>query len=138
MCYILYKRYKTYAKASAGIKRIAGGPAGYGGVMFADKTKVLLVLPQAELDRARVVAGKATTALKLPVSLQIVLRALIEEGLKRGDDPALLDNIEGQANAVRQLRSVARQGWRAEGEHVNPRSALRRRPGGRERQRRGT
>ncbi len=106
--------------------------------MFADKTKVLLVLSQADLDRARVVAGKATTALKLPVSLQIVLRALIDEGLKRGDDPALLDNIEGQANAVRQLRSVARQGWRAEGEHVNQRSATRPRPGGRERQRRGT
>ncbi len=106
--------------------------------MFADKTKVLLVLSQADLDRARVVAGKATTALKLPVSLQIVLRALIDEGLKRGDDPALLDNIEGQANAVRQIRSVARQGWRAGEEPVNRRSASRGRPAGRERQRRGT
>jgi len=106
--------------------------------MFADKTKVLLVLSQADLDRARVVAGKATTALKLPVSLQIVLRALIEEGLKRGDDPVLLDNIEGQANAVRQIRSVARQGWRVGDEHVNRRSATRPRPAGRERQRRGT
>jgi len=49
--------------------------------MFENETRVLLVLPQDVLDRARVLAGKATTALKLPVSLQIVLRALIEEGL---------------------------------------------------------
>ena len=59
------------------------------------------------LDRARVMAGRATIALKLPVSLQIVLRALIGEGLKRGDHPALLANIEGQAKAVRHQRSVA-------------------------------
>ena len=62
------------------------------------------------LDRARVLAGKATMALRLPVSLQIVLRALIGEGLKRADDPALLANVEGQAKAVRHMRSVARQG----------------------------
>jgi hypothetical protein len=30
-------------------------------------------------------AGKTTAALKLPVSLQIVLRALIEVGLKQED-----------------------------------------------------
>jgi len=75
--------------------------------MLTSKTKVLLVLTQDVLDRARVFAGKATTALKLPVSLQIVLRALIEVGLKRDNHPALRANVEGQAKAVRHLRSVA-------------------------------
>jgi hypothetical protein len=42
--------------------------------MFANKTRVLLVLPGRSPDRARVLAGKATVALRLPVSLQIVLR----------------------------------------------------------------
>ena len=83
--------------------------------MFADKTRVLLVLRQDVLDRARVVAGRATTALKLPVSLQIVLRALIEEGLKRNGHPALLANVEAQARAVRMIRSAAgRRGSAAE------------------------
>src|SRR5207244_11388760 len=41
------------------------------------------------------------------VSLQIVLRALIELGLKRDNHPALLANVEGQAKAVRHQRSVA-------------------------------
>jgi hypothetical protein len=81
--------------------------------MFANKARVLLILSQDVLDRARVLAGRATTTLKLPVSLQIVLRALIEEGLKRTDDPALLANVEGQANAVRRIRSTARHGGRA-------------------------
>jgi hypothetical protein len=75
--------------------------------MFTNKTKVLLVLTQDILDRARVLAGKATTALKLPVSLQIVLRALIEEGLKRDNHPVLFANVEGQAKAVRHQRSMA-------------------------------
>jgi hypothetical protein len=79
-------------------------------MMLAKKTRVLLILPGDLLDRARVLAGKATVAFKLPVSLQIVLRVLIGEGLKRADDPALLANVEGQANAVRQIRSGARQG----------------------------
>ena len=52
--------------------------------MFTNKTKVLLILTQDVLDRARVLA---TTALKVPVSLQIVLRALIEVGLKRDNHP---------------------------------------------------
>jgi len=82
--------------------------------MFANTTRVLLILPRDLLDRARVLAGKATATFKLPVSLQIVLRALIGEGLKRGDDPALLANVEGQAKAVRHMRSVARQGAGAE------------------------
>ena len=125
---------------SVGIEPNGRWPSRYGGVMFADKTKVLLILSQADLDRARVVAGKATTALKLPVSLQIVLRALIEEGLKHVDNPALLDNIEGQAHAVRQIRSVARQGWggRAGQDRGNRGPATRPGPDGRERQRRRT
>jgi hypothetical protein len=77
--------------------------------VFMNKTKVLLVLPQDVLDRARVLAGKATVALKLPVSLQIVLRALIAAGLKQEDSPALLANIEDKAKAVRLQRSVARR-----------------------------
>jgi hypothetical protein len=65
------------------------------------------VLSPDVLDRARVLAGKATAALKLPVSLQIVLRTLIGEGLKQEDHPALLANIEDQAKAVRHKRSLA-------------------------------
>src|SRR5574341_2647582 len=97
--YLLYQYYPTHG----------------GGAMLENKTKVLLILPQDVLDRARVLAGKATTTLKLPVSLQIVLRALIEEGLKRDGDRALLANVEGQALAVRRLRSLARRAGGAEG-----------------------
>ncbi len=75
--------------------------------MFEQKARVLLTLSQDVLDRARVLAGKATATLKLPVSLQIVLRALIGEGLKRDDRPAFLANIADQAKAVRDQRSVA-------------------------------
>jgi hypothetical protein len=78
--------------------------------MVTNTTRVLLLLPRDLLDRARVLAGKATATFRLPVSLQIVLRALIGEGLKRADDPALLANVEGQAKAVRHMRHVARQG----------------------------
>jgi hypothetical protein len=88
------------------------------GALFAHKTRVLLVLSQDVLDRARALAGTATTMLKLPVSLQIVLRALIEEGLRRRDDPALLRNVERQAQAVRRIRSAVRRvvgGRRARG-----------------------
>ena len=77
--------------------------------MFMNKTKVLLILTQDVLDRARVLAGTATAALKLPVSLQIVLRALIEMGLKQEDRPVLLANIEDQAKAVRLQRSAVRR-----------------------------
>jgi len=80
--------------------------------MFADQTSVLVVLSQGVLDRARVFAGKATVALKLPVSVQIVLRALIAEGLRRSGDRALLANIESQARAVRRIRSAGRRGGR--------------------------
>jgi hypothetical protein len=77
----------------------------------ADRTKLLLILSRDSLDRARVFAGRATTTLKLPVSVQIVLRALIDEGLKRNDS-ALLANVEAQAKAVRLIRSTARRGGR--------------------------
>ena len=83
--------------------------------MLENRTRVLLTLSQDVLDRARVVAGNATITFKLPVSLQIVLRALIEEGLKRDGHPAFLANVEGQAKAVRHTRSMARRA-RAEGE----------------------
>jgi len=56
--------------------------------MFAKKTRVLLILSQDVLDRARVCAGRATATLKLPVSLQIVLRALIERA-QAGQRPGL-------------------------------------------------
>jgi hypothetical protein len=61
------------------------------------------------LDQARVITGKATTVLQLPVSLQIVLRALIWIGLKRESHSSLYANIESQARAVRQKRSGARR-----------------------------
>ena len=102
--------------------------------MLTNKTKVLLLLPQDVLDRARVLAGKATAALKLPVSLQIVLRALIEVGLKQEDRPVLLANIEDQAKAVRLQRSAARREW-AGGELANLPSGSPRGPSGRGRQR---
>ena len=91
-----------------------------------DRTRVLLILAQDVLDRARVVAGKATISLKLPVSLQIVLRAFIEEGLRRGNAPALLTNVERQAQAVRVARQ--RRGAEADG---HARSATARRSRGR-------
>lgn len=81
--------------------------------MFEDKTRVLLVVPQQVLDRARVFAGEVTTRLKRPVSLQMVLRALIDEGLKRDGDRAVLANVEGQVQAVRRIRSRAGRGGSA-------------------------
>src|SRR5438128_11081150 len=78
-------------------------------LILENKTRLLLILSQDVLGQARVIAGKATTALKLPVSLQIVLRALIWVGLKRESHPALLVNIESQVRAGRQQRSGARR-----------------------------
>ncbi|MGH7373480.1 MAG: hypothetical protein ACREJY_04580 [Candidatus Rokuibacteriota bacterium] len=77
--------------------------------MFEDKARVLLILPQDVMDRARVFAGEAMTKLKGPVSLQMVLRALIDEGLKRDRDRTIVANIESQVRAVRELRSRARR-----------------------------
>jgi hypothetical protein len=71
------------------------------------EAKVLLSLSQSSLDRARVLAGRATITLKLPVSLQIVLRALIGEGLEGAASPRLLADIENQAKAVRRGRRLA-------------------------------
>jgi hypothetical protein len=82
--------------------------------MFENETRVLLILPQEILDRARVLAGKTTTVLKLPVSLQIVLRALLVVGLRRENHAALLGSVESQALAVsdRRRRSGGRAGSR--------------------------
>jgi hypothetical protein len=77
--------------------------------MFENETRVLVILPQELVDRARAFAGRATTSTMLPVSLQIVLRALIGEGLKRPDNRALLANIERQAKTVRRIRTAARR-----------------------------
>ncbi len=104
--------------------------------MFENKTRVLLVVPQDVLDQARVLAGKATSTLKLPVSLQIVLRALIEEGLKRDGDRTLLANVERQAQAVRRIRSLVRRGGGAEGDGRSLRSGILQRPSWSEQKRR--
>jgi len=87
--------------------------------MLENRTRLLLILSQDLLDQARVIAGRATTALKLPVSLQIVLRALIRVGLKRESHSALFANIESQARAVRQNRNRTR---RAKGRQLSARS----------------
>jgi len=77
--------------------------------MFEDEARVLIILPRDLVDRARGLAGRATTSMKLPVSLQIVVRALIEEGLRRPTEQALLTNIGRQAEAVRRIRREARR-----------------------------
>jgi len=77
--------------------------------MFQSETRVLVILPRDLVDRARVLAGRATTSMKMPVSLQIVLRALIEEGLKRPTDSGLLANMSRQAETVRRIRQEARR-----------------------------
>jgi len=77
--------------------------------MFQSETRVLVILPRDLVDRGRVLAGRATTSMRLPVSLQIVLRALIEEGLKRRTDPGLLANVSRQALTVRRIRQEARR-----------------------------
>src|SRR2546421_9013484 len=77
--------------------------------MFEDETRVLMILPRQLVDRARTVAGRTTTSMRLPVSLQIVFRALIDEGLKRPADDALLANIGRQALTVRRIRSESRR-----------------------------
>jgi hypothetical protein len=88
--------------------------------MFIDETRILIILPRRLADRARGLAGRATVSMKLPVSLQIVLRALIEEGLKRPTDPPLLGNIGRQANTVRQIRRAAHSRFTAAGPARRP------------------
>lgn len=77
--------------------------------MLENRTRLLLIVSQDLLDQARVIAGRATTVLKLPVSLQIVLRALIWVGLKRESSPALFAKIESQTRAIRLKRSGERR-----------------------------
>ena len=77
--------------------------------MFPSEARVLVILPRELVDRARVLAGRATTSMKLPVSLQIVLRALLEEGLRRPTDRDLLANVSRQAKTVRRIRQGARR-----------------------------
>ena len=77
--------------------------------MFESEARVLMILPRHLVDRARVLAGRATTSMRLPVSLQIILRALIDEGLKRPADPDLLANVTRQAETVRRIRREARR-----------------------------
>jgi len=77
--------------------------------MFESETRVLVILPRDLVDRARALAGRATTSMRLPVSLQIVLRALIEEGLRRPTDSRLLANVSRQAETVRRIRREARR-----------------------------
>jgi len=87
------------------------------GDMLENTTRVLLILSQEVLDEARVLAGKTTTVLKLPVSLQIVLRALLEVGLRRENHAALAASVESQARAVHQQR---RSGGRAGSGRTRP------------------
>ena len=95
--------------------------------MFEDKTRVLLVVPQEVLDRARMFAGAATTRFKRPVSLQMVLRALIDEGLKRDGDRAVLANVEDQVQTVLRIRSaVGRAGSARRSERDRPAGESRR------------
>ena len=77
--------------------------------MFEDETRVLMILPRHLVDRARTLAGRTTTSMRLPVSLQIVFRALIEEGPKRTGDEAIVANIGRQAETVRHIRSESRR-----------------------------
>jgi hypothetical protein len=93
-------------------------------------TRVLLILPRDVLDRARVFAGKATTALRLPVSLQIVLRATIEEGLKWQTDADIMANVERQAMLIRQIRSRGRRAAGGQATTGGPPAAGRRQPSG--------
>lgn len=94
-------------------------------VMSDNKTRVLLTLPGDVLEHARVFVGKAMATLKLTVSLQMVLRALIEEGLRRHDNQPLLANVESQAHAVRRIRRMARRGGGAVGARRSSRSGTR-------------
>jgi hypothetical protein len=75
--------------------------------VFEDEARILIILPRSLVDRARALAGRATISMKVPVSLQIVLRALMEEGLKRPKDSALLANIGRQADTVHRIRTAA-------------------------------
>jgi hypothetical protein len=98
-------------------------PAADGGGLLENRARVLLILSESVLGRARVLAGKATVKLKLPVSLQITLRALIEQGLKQENHPALLANIEAHAHAIRRSRTLGRRRRRPDGDEPQSRTA---------------
>ena len=66
------------------------------------------MLPRDFVDRARVLAGGADVH-EAPMSLQIVLRAPIEEGLKRPTDPGLLADVNRQAETLPRIRREARR-----------------------------
>ena len=97
--------------------------------MFESETRVLIILPRHLVDRARVLAGRATTSMRLPVSLQIILRALIDEGLRRPTDPDLLANVSRQAETVRRIRREAQR--RPAAAKTSPRARTRSRTGSR-------
>src|SRR5947208_15220665 len=105
--------------------------------MSAYRTDVLLGLPADVLGYGRGLARRATAALKRPVSRHTVLRALIEEGLKRDGDRALLANVEDQAVALRRLRSLGRRAGGAEGGRRNLQAGSPRKSRDREPHRRG-
>lgn len=69
-----------------------------------NRSRVLLILSQDALGQARVLAGTMTATLRISVSLQIILRALIEHGLKRRNHPDLAATIEAHATAIRHAR----------------------------------
>ena len=77
--------------------------------MFESEARVLVILPRDLVDRARALAGRATTSMRLPVSLQIVFRALLEEGLRRPTNQGLLASVRRQAETVRRIRQEARR-----------------------------
>jgi hypothetical protein len=74
-----------------------------------DRTRVLLIVSRPVLDQARMLAGTATATLRIPVSLQIVLRVLIEEGLRREHGAAVLAGLDREAQAVRRRRGQGRR-----------------------------
>jgi len=115
MDYITHMSYIRLAMSSTRASR------GEGTSTIESKSRVLLILPGKVLDRARVLAGRATTALKLPVSLQIVLRVLLDEGLRRKTDPSLLAAIGAHALAVRRTRSRARASGNRAADGTRPR-----------------
>lgn len=88
--------------------------------MFPSETRVLVILPRDLVDRARILAGRSTTSMRMPVSMQIILRALIEEGLRRPSDPGLLTNVRRQAETVRRIRREARSRPAAPGSSRGP------------------
>lgn len=88
--------------------------------MFPSETRVLVILSRDLVDRARVLAGRSTTSMRMPVSLQIVLRALIEEGLRRPSDPGLAANVRRQAEMVRRIRRESRSRPTAPGSSRGP------------------